>query len=119
MEEGRELAAVLDGSLDERLAKQILAAAEEAPARERIQAGVEAFVEAAEIDPEGTAAALAALRADATAQQRLERSLGLPEARATLALGAAIQLARAELAGPEPDLRRRSPELLRWLEGVW
>lgn len=119
MEEGRELAAVLDGRLDERLVEHVLAAAEEAQPDDRVRAGVGAVVELSELNPQGTSAALAELRADAAVLQRLEVGLGLSPERATLALGAAIQLARAELSSAHPALRARVPELLRWLEGVW
>jgi hypothetical protein len=51
--------------------------------------------------------------------ERLEAHLSLSTKRAILALGAAIQLADAELASPDPDLRSRAPELLYWLEGAW
>jgi hypothetical protein len=119
MEEGREVAAVLDGRLDERLVERILSAAEEAPAEERIRAGLDAVVEIADLDPEGTREALWALQGDPLAMQGLERGLGLGPKRSTLALGAAIQVARAELSLARPDLRSRVPELLRWLEGSW
>lgn len=119
MEEGRELATVLDYRLDGRLVERVLAATEDASPADRLRAGVEAVVELAELDPGGTNEALAALRVDAATLQRLERGLGLSPERATLALGAAIQLARVELSSSEPDLRGRMPELLRWLEGAW
>jgi hypothetical protein len=119
MEEGRELAAVLDYRINERLVERVLEAAAGAPSEQRIRAGVEAVVEIAEEDPEGTHEALRALRANPVALQHLEEGLSLDTGRATLALGAAIQLAGAELSSPEPDLRNRAPELLRWLEGGW
>jgi len=119
MEEGRELAAVLDDRLDERLVERVLSAAQDAPQVDRVRAGLEVVVEAAELDPEGTIEALNVLRGDVAALKRLEQGLGLPPGRAILALGAAIQLARAELSSAEPDLRGRAPELLRWLEGAW
>ncbi|HWP33492.1 MAG TPA: hypothetical protein VNL97_07060 [Solirubrobacterales bacterium] len=119
MEEGRELATVLDYRLDGRLVERVLAATEDAPPGDRLRAGVEAVVELAELDPEGTSEALAALRLDAATLQGLEGGLSLLPERATLALGAAIQLARAELCSADPDLRSRVPELLRWLEGTW
>jgi hypothetical protein len=119
MEEGRELAAVLDGRLDERLVERVLDAAEGVPVEHRVRAGVEAVVELAEVDPGGTMEALWALQGNPLAMQSLERGLSLESGRATLALGAAIQLARAELAAADPDLRSRLPELLRWLEGAW
>lgn len=119
MEEGRELAVVLDSRLDERLVERVLSAAEEAPAEERLRAGVEAVVAIAELDPEGTNEALAVLRTDPVALERLEKGLGLSPKSATLALGAALQLARAELSSADPDLGSRLPELLRWLERAW
>jgi hypothetical protein len=119
MTEGRELAAVLDGSLDVRLVERVLGAAADAPAGESVRSALEAVVEIAEADPEETREALWALRGDAAALERLEKGLGLGAERATLALGGAIQLAGAELSSAEPDLRSRIPELLRWLEGGW
>jgi hypothetical protein len=38
--------------------------------------------------------------------------------RATMRIGAAIHVARAELSSPTPQLRRRLPELLEWLGGA-
>jgi signal transduction histidine kinase len=119
MGEGRELSAVLDGSLDVSLAERVLAAAADAPAGEAVRAALEAVVEIAEADPEETREAIWALRGDAGALERLERGLDLSAERATLALGGAIQLAGTELSSPQPDLRSRMPELLRWLEGGW
>lgn len=119
MTEGREFAAVLDGNLDVRLVERVLAAATDAPAGESIRGALEAVVEIAESAPEETREALWVLRADAAALERLEEGLGLSPGRATLALGAAIQIAGAEMASAEPDLRSRMPELLRWLEGGW
>lgn len=119
MQQGRELVPVLEAGLDERLIERVLAAAAEAPSEERVRAGVEAVVDAAVLDPAGVREALGLLRANPAALRRLEDGLGLPPRRATLALGAAIQLARAELAGPEPDLGGRAAELLRWLEGAF
>jgi len=119
MGEGREFAAVLDGSLDARLVERVLGAAAEASAGESVRSALGAVVEITEADPEGTREALWALRGDAVALERLEKGLGLGPERATLALGAAIQLVSAELSSSEPDLRSRVPELLRWLEGGW
>jgi hypothetical protein len=119
MEEGREVAAVLDGRMDERLVDRVLSAAESASSEDRVRAGAEALVEIAEVDPAGVAEALWALQGDPLAMQGLERGLGLDSKRATLALGAAIQLVRAELSSAAPDLRGRLPELLRWLQGDW
>jgi hypothetical protein len=39
--------------------------------------------------------------------------------KATLAVGAVIQLAITELASASPDLRSHKDELVRWLEGGW
>jgi hypothetical protein len=117
MEEGRELSAVLDGSLGERLLDRVLAAAGDAPTGERVRTAVEALVDMAEANPEETREALQELRANPVALQRLEGHLSMNPRRATLALGAAVQLARAELGATEPNLRNRIPELLRWLEG--
>jgi hypothetical protein len=103
MEEGRELAAVVEDGSDEGLVERVFAAA----------------AELAELDPGVVRQALWSLQGDPNALRRLEDGLGLPARRATLALGAAIQLARAELASTEPDLRGRLPELRRLLEGAW
>jgi hypothetical protein len=119
MKEGRELAAVLDGRLDERLVERVLSAAEDASPGDRVRAGVEAVVAIAEVDPAGTAEALWALQSDPLAMQSLERGLSMDTKRATLALGAAIQLLRAELSSAAPDPRERLPELLRWLAAAW
>lgn len=119
MTEGRGVSAVVDGRLDERLVERALEAAADAPPGEQVRAAVETVVDIAELDPAGIRDALWSLRANRDAVERLETALGLSPARATLALGAAIQLARSELAMPEPDLRARMPELLRWLAGEW
>jgi|SRR5215204_5463408 len=119
MTEGRGVTGVVDGQLDERLVERTLEAVSEAPPEDRIREAVKTIVDIAELDPTGTRAALWSLRANRGVVERLEASLGLSPVRATLALGAAIQLARTELAAPDPDLRGRMPELLRWLEGEW
>ncbi len=119
MREGRELAAVLDGQLDERLVERVLDACAEAPAGEQVHGAVAKVVEIAEMDPEGTRDALWALRGRTDALLALEDGLGLSPRRATLALGGAIQIASTELGSHDPDLRGRMPELLRWLEGAW
>jgi hypothetical protein len=117
--EGRELAAVLDGGLDDRIVGEVVDAATEAPAGDAVQEAVMRVVEIAEQDPTATREALWALRGDAGALEGLENGLPLAPPKATLALGSAIQLASAELASPQPDLRARMPELMRWLEGDW
>jgi hypothetical protein len=119
MTEGRELAAVLDGTLDEQLLERVLDAARDAPDGDAVRASLETLVAIAEADPVGTREALWALRGDAEALRRLEDGLEMSPERATLALGGAIQLASAELSSAKPDLRSRLPELQRWLEGAW
>jgi len=119
MGEGTETALLDKGRLDEEFAKRALAAAEAASPRHRIRAGLEALVGLAETDPAAARSALHALRADHSRQSRLEAWLGGDPARATFGLGAAIQLATAELAADDPDLARIEPDLLRWLEGEW
>jgi predicted exporter len=119
MTESRELTLVVDGRLDERLVERAFEAAAEGPRGARIRNGLEAAIDAAETDPDGAREALWTLRRDRVTLERLERCLDGDPERATLALGAAIQLAHAELASRDPDLRSRMPELLRWLEGDW
>jgi hypothetical protein len=119
MTKGRGVTGVVDGQLDEQLVGRTLEALSEAPPEERVREAVETIVDIAEFDPTGTRAALWSLRGDRDAIEQLEASLGMSPVRATLALGAAIELARAELAAPAPDLRSRMPELLGWLEGEW
>jgi hypothetical protein len=117
--EGRELAAVLDGRVDDQLVGQLVEAAADAPPEDQVHDAVLKVVEIAERDPDATRDALWALRGDAGALENLEHGLPLSPRKATLALGGAIQLASTELASAEPDLRGRVPELMRWLEGAW
>lgn len=119
MIEGRELAAVLDGRLDDRLVGEVVEAAVDAPAGDAVHDAVMRVVEIAEQDPTATREALWALRGDAGALEGLEHGLPLSPPKATLALGSAIQVASTELASAQPDLRGRMPELMRWLEGDW
>lgn len=119
MIEGRELTAVLDGRLDDRLVDEVVEAATDALQGDEIRDAVMRVVEISERDSDGARGALWALRGDAEALERLELCLGLDPRRATLALGGAIQLASSELASVEPDLRGRMPEMMRWLEGAW
>jgi hypothetical protein len=84
-------------------------------ATEPVRAGAEAMVAMAELNPEGARAALWRLQTDWTTLQRLEEQVGGEPTQAALRIGAAIHLARAELASPAPQLRRRLPELLEWL----
>jgi hypothetical protein len=117
--EGRELAAVLDGGLDDRLVGEMVEAATGAPAGDEARDAMMRIVEFAEQDPTATREALWALRGDTGALEGLEHRLPLSPPKATLALGSAIQLASTELASARPDLRGRMPELMRWLEGDW
>lgn len=119
MTEARELAAVLDGHLDERLVQQVRDACASAPAGKQVPGAVASVVEMAEMDPDGTREALWALRGHVDVLANLEDGLGLSPGRATLALGGAIQLASSELSSGRPNLRHRMPELVRWLEGAW
>jgi hypothetical protein len=105
--------------LDEGIVKRAIAAVEEAPPEHRVRAGLEALIETAETDPAAARSALRELRMDHRRLGRLEAWLGGDPDRATFGLGAAIQLADAELASPAPDLDGLTPELLRWLEGNW
>jgi hypothetical protein len=116
--EDREPALLLEGRLDDELVERVAAAAAEEPLSEdRIRAALEAVVAWAEADPTAVREALWELRGDHSKLARLEACLGDNPERATLAFGAAIQVAAAELASPTPDLRRRLPELARWLAG--
>jgi hypothetical protein len=85
----------------------------------QVRDAVEKAIDVAETDPAGAREALWSLRGDRVTMERLEAHLSLSTKRAIFALGAAIQLADAELASPDPDLRSRAPELLCWLEGGW
>jgi hypothetical protein len=82
---------------------------------EPVRAGVEAVIAMAELNPEGARAALWRLQTDWTTLKRLEERVGGEPTQAALRIGAAIHLARAELASPAPQLRQRLPELLEWL----
>lgn len=119
MTEGRTATAVVDGHLDERLLEQTFREAANVSPPDLVRNALEMAVDIAELDPKGARAALWTLRGNRIELERLEERLDMAPERATLALGAAIQLAGAELASPEPDLRSRMPELRRWLEGDW
>jgi hypothetical protein len=119
MTEGRAVSAVVDGRLDERLVERAFEATAFSPEGERVRAAVGMVVDISELDPEGTREALWSLRGDRETLERLEACLRMTPTRATLALGATIQICSAELSSADPNLRRRMPELLRWLEGAW
>ncbi len=119
MREGTRTALLEKGRFDEETVKRVIVATEEAPPEDRVRAGLEALIELAETDPATARSALQELRADHLRLGRIEIWLGGDPDRATFGLGAAIQLADAELASPTPDLARLTPELLSWLEGKW
>lgn len=119
MREGTRSALLVEGCSDEVFVKRAAAATEEAPPEDRVRAGLTALIEVAETDPAAARLALRELRADHLRLSRLEAWLGGDPDRATFGLGAAIQLADAELASASPDLEGLVPDLLRWLEGDW
>jgi len=119
MTEGREQGAVLEGGLDERLVKRAFEAAAAGPRAERVRNAIETAIEIVEADPQAAHDALCELRGDPKKLQWLERGVGMSPERATLAVGAVIQLSITELASANPDLRSRKEELVRWLEGDW
>jgi hypothetical protein len=84
-------------------------------APEPVRAGVEAAVAMAELNPEGARAALWRLLTDWQMLKLLEQCVGGAPTEAALRIGAAIQIARAELASPAPQPRRLLPELMEWL----
>jgi hypothetical protein len=119
MSEGTKTVLPVEGPLDERIARQIIATAQEAPPEDRVRVGLEASIEIAETDPAAARSALHELRSDHLRLSQLEAWLGGDPDRTTFGLGAAIQLADAELASSTPELGDLAPELLRWLEGDW
>jgi hypothetical protein len=119
MSEGTKTVPPVEGRLDKRIARRVIAAAEEAPPGDRVRAGLEASIEIAETDPAAARSALRELRSDHRRLGRLEAWLGGDPDRTTFGLGAAIQLADTELASATPSLGDLAPELLRWLEGNW
>jgi hypothetical protein len=119
MREGTRTALLAEVRLDDVLVKRASAAVEEAPPGDRVRSGLMALIEVAETDPAAARSALRELRADHLRLERLEAWLGGDADRVTFGLGAAIQLADAELGSPTPALVELVPELLRWLEGDW
>ena len=119
MTEGRGPMAVVESRLDERLVERMWESAAAGPPAERIRDAVETAIDIAESDPAEAREVLWSLRGDCVSLQRLEAGLQMTPERATLAIGAAIQIASAELGSASPDLRSRTDELLRWLEGAW
>jgi hypothetical protein len=119
MTEGRGPTAVVENRLDDRLVERMMASADAGSPAERVRDAVEAAIGIAESDPREAREVLWSLRGDCVSLQRLEAGLQMTPKRATLAIGAAIQIASAELGSATPDLRGRTDELLRWLEGDW
>jgi hypothetical protein len=97
-----EVYGAADRALDQRQADQL-------------RAGLEAICEIAEQDPVAAREGLWRLQGDWRALELLEPHVGGRPNLAAFRLGAAIQLARAELATARPQLRRRLPELMGWL----
>ena len=87
----------------------------EAPATVAAECTLESLVELSETDPGAARQALWRLQADWPALERLEREVGGEPEQAAMRVGAAIHLARAELASPAPHLRQRLPELRQLL----
>lgn len=114
MRESREALLIVS----DRCYPNALARVFEAAARsdEPVRACVEALVTMAEPNPEGAREALWRLQTDWKTLKRLERGLGGDPTQAALRIGATIHLARAELGSPVPQLRRRLPEMMEWLD---
>jgi hypothetical protein len=119
MREGTRTALLVEGRVHEVFIERAIAAAEAAPPEDRVRTGLEAAIAAAETDPAAARIALTELRGDQVSLRRIESCLEGGEEENTLAVGAAIQVALSELDSPKPDLRRRLPELRRWLERDW
>jgi hypothetical protein len=117
--EGTKSAPLVEGQLDEGIVKRAIAAAEEVPPEERVRVGLTVLIEVAETDPAAARSALRKLRGDHARLSRIEAWLGGDPDRTTFGLGAAIQLADAELSSDNPDLVTLAPDLVRWLEGDW
>jgi hypothetical protein len=113
MRESREaLLAVPDACYPRAVARATEAADS---SNEPVRAAIEAAVAMAEVDPQGARLALWRLQADWETLALIEERLGGEPTQAALKIGAAIQLARAELASPAPQLRRLLPEMMEWL----
>ena len=110
MGESRETLAVVEGACPRGGAARVMEAAN--ATADPLRAGQEAIVALSEEDAEAARQALWHLQADWPTLERLERQIGGDPVQAALRVGAAIQLARAELASPAPRLRDRLPELM-------
>jgi hypothetical protein len=109
---GATMAVAVDGCYTSSVAR-VLEAADRSD--EPVQGGIEAAIAMAERDPESARAVLWRLQGDWEMLERLDERVGGEQTRAALQVGAAIQLARAELASPAPQLHRLLPELLELL----
>jgi len=81
-----------------------------------VRAGIAAAIEMAEDNPDGARSVLWKLQSDWEMLERLQERLGGEPTLSALRIGAAIHIARSELASPSPHLRERLPEILSWLE---
>lgn len=113
MGESREALAVVEGACPRGGAAGVMEAASATP--DPMRTSLEAVVALSEEDAEAARQALWRLQADWVALEQLERQIGGDPVQAALRVGAAIQLARAELASPAPHLRDRVPELMNLL----
>jgi hypothetical protein len=94
--------------------EEVYAEAERAP--DSLRAGVEAIVAIAEQHPVDAREGLWKLQGDWKTWELLEPYFDGGPDQVALRLGAAIQVARSELASPRPRLRQLLPELLDWLD---
>ena len=106
------MAVTVEGGYTDSVARVFEAAQE---STEPLLGGIEAAIELAEVDPDGARAWLWRLQGDWKMLDHLAEGIGGEPTEAALRVGAAIQSARAELASPEPQLRRLLPELMGWL----
>lgn len=113
MEKGRERLVLVSDNRYANAYAEVYACA--ARASDSLRAGVEAIVAIAEMNPRDAREGLWKLQADWQTWELLERHVDGGPNQVALRLGAAIQVARSELASPNPQLRQRLPELLDWL----
>ncbi|HVY96942.1 MAG TPA: hypothetical protein VHA54_08290 [Solirubrobacterales bacterium] len=113
MGESRETLAVVEDACPHGGAAGVMEAAN--ATADPLRTSLEVIVELSEEDVEAARQALWRLQADWPTLEQLERQIGGDPVQAALRVGAAIQLARAELASPAPRLRSRLPELIELL----